>query len=197
MDFLKPVEIITKNHETVINVLLGIIQAASTIILFIITISYARTTKRIAVLTREDFEATNRPFVFIEDFIILKEQGGCRLFLGNSGKFPAEVKIKSIKISCYTMHSNNGFDKSLTEIFGKGYFIFPDQKNGTIGIPFVGDVLDNILLSDGFILIIEFEYNQIGKINSKKWIVNSVVNYKTQRGTLEGKIHDLQTINSE
>ncbi|MEO8151320.1 MAG: hypothetical protein ABI723_27055 [Bacteroidia bacterium] len=192
-------EVFAKNHEVIINLFLGIVQAASTIILFLITISYARTTKRIAVLTREDYESTNRSFIFIEDFIKLTDQQACRLMVGNSGKFPAQVKIKGIEISCYTTPSTTGFNKSLMDIFAKGkmgYFIFPNQENGKIGVPFIGDVLDNIFLSDGFFLTVNLEYHLIGKPNSKPWTVSTLINFKTQRGTLNGKIHDLQTIDS-
>ena len=198
-------EELINNHNTLITVVSVVLQALATIILVWITINYAKSTKTIATLTtdsttilRQEFESNNRPFVFVSNFIMDKNHLAFRLLLGNSGKLPAEVKLKSAVLNFYNTPLTASETIDFTELLEKRiYYVFPNQINSTIGYPFEEKIFSRIKETDGFILYAVLEYHQIGKANDKIKTTTIVINYKTNKDSHEGAIHDMQTVSAD
>lgn len=185
------------DHQSLIIAISAVAQALAAIFLFFITKKYVLLTKEIVDLNKKEFDSNNRPFIFISDFFIDNNPPSLRLVLTNSGKLPAKIKLNVLGITFYII--GNKDDKLKQEILSvlekMQYYAFPGQNNLKIGYPLTSDDLKNkIETHDGFFLNATLEYWQLGKISSKKMRVETIINFRTKRGSCyDGIIHDIQT----
>jgi hypothetical protein len=164
---------------------------------FIALIYYAWQTKRIAEISEKEFKLNNRPFVFVSDFFVDNNPPALRLFLGNSGKLPAEIKLKTANIGFYSIPSSSDSTNKLEPLIimrKRTYYVFPNQKNSAISYPLDQSLILKMTETDGFILYVQLEYWQIGIAADKKKLTDMVINFRTNKGTSGGNIHDIQTI---
>lgn len=190
-------EQIIKDHQIIITVVSTIAQSLAAIFLFFVTKKYVFLTKEIADLSKKEFDSNNRPFIFISDFFIDNNPPAFRLILANSGKLPAKMKLNVLGIAFYTINEKETKPKQeiLLVLEKMHYYSFPGQNNLKIGYPLdTNDLKNKIETHDGFFLNATLEYWQLGKDNGKKMKVETIINFRTKRGSCyDGVIHDIQT----
>ncbi|HUV01955.1 MAG TPA: hypothetical protein VMW67_00635 [Desulfobacteria bacterium] len=171
------------------------IQVILVLALVGVTMYYAVSTHKMASTMKNDFEANNRPFVFVSDILVDSGTSSIGVVLENSGKLPAAIEFKRGDIIFYQTPFTELGRKDLAEDINITYFVFPTQKNEKISIP-ASEIMNNISESDGFLMQIMLDYWEINNPKNKRKY-HGIVNYYTGKNNTEGFIWDIQIIEAD
>lgn len=135
-----------------IQTLMAIVQTFTVIVLVIVTIFYAGSTKNMADIMKKEFEQSNRPFIFVKDAILDPEAKLIKVNLENIGKVPAKVYIVNLKINISDVESDHSR--------GNYSFIYPNEE---VSVAFLieNENIERILIEEGFSGDIKIEYWRI------------------------------------